>query len=242
MFSARRIADFPLWIRRRPHEDDYEAFRSFVIESPNVLDVGANRGQAIASLQLVLDDPRIWSFEPNTELASYLNRRFRSDVVQIYPYALSSEETEMTLYIPKYGHTLWDTRASLIEEEARSHLNADVFWGFAAVRASVVEMNVRVRRLDEFGLSPDIIKIDVEGAEGSVVAGGLATIESSLPAILVEGDPEEPEGLLSGLGYARHRYDPVRRVLHRGEVGAINTFLLHPRHIKLFKDVAFAGS
>lgn len=40
--------------------------------------------------------------------------------------------------------------------------------------------------LDSMGISPDVIKIDVEGAEYDVLVGGQQTIERCKPAILVE--------------------------------------------------------
>ena len=116
---------------RKPHESDYLAFRHFAPRQPKVVDVGANRGQAIESLRRVLHDPAIWSFEPNKDLALYLQRRFTAEEVKVYPNGLGSSNGTMTLYMPKYGHTVWDTRASIHESEARKHLSADTFWRFS---------------------------------------------------------------------------------------------------------------
>jgi FkbM family methyltransferase len=222
----------------RPHESDYLALRHFVRDQPSVVDVGANRGQAILSLRRVLKGPIIWSFEPNKDLAKYLDHRFASEGVIVHPYGLGSSNETMPLYMPKYGHTVWDTRASIEESEARRHLSADTFWRFAPERASVVRVDVDIRILDEFQLTPDILKIDVEGAESEVVRGGMDTIKSNLPVILVEGTGTEVEELIGSLGYRRYQYDVNEVALVRDRSGSLNTFLLCPNHLSMFKGIA----
>jgi FkbM family methyltransferase len=234
VIGLRRLADVPNWLQRRPHEADYLAFRQYKPPRPNVIDVGANRGQAIVSLRRVLREPKIWSFEPNLYLAEYIARRFRSPDFAAFPHALGASNQTVTLYVPTYGHTVWDTRASLAEDEARQHLNPDEFRWYTERRASLEKIEVEIRTLDEFDLTPDILKIDVEGAEAAVVEGGMTTIESHRPVILLEGDPDQPERLLTGLGYRRHRFDPDRNRMVAGESGALNTFLLRPDHHRLF--------
>jgi FkbM family methyltransferase len=234
VLRLRRLSDLPRELIGRPHEADYLAFRHFTKQRPKVVDVGANRGQAIVSLRAVLENPEIWSFEPNKELARYLARRFASHQVQVYPTGLGASNRTLPLYIPKYGHTLWDTRASVYESEARRHLSTATFWRFSPLRASVVQTEIDIGVLDDFHLEPDILKIDVEGAEADVIRGGLDTIEANLPVIFVEGIGVEIEQLLEGLGYRRYRYDVAGDVFVEGQSGRVNTFLMRAGHLSLF--------
>jgi len=240
VIGLRRLADIPNWLLRRPHETDYLAFRNYRPPRPRVIDVGANRGQAVVSLRRVLRDPKIWSFEPNLDLAAYTAKRFRSPDFVLFPHALGASDETVTLYVPTYGHTVWDTRASLAEDEARQHLSPDQFRWYTERRASLEKMEVEIRALDEFDLAPDILKIDVEGVESAVIEGGMATIASHLPVIVLEGGADQSERLLRELGYRKHRFEPNRNRFVVGESGLLNTFLLRPGHYPLFAGIQLA--
>jgi FkbM family methyltransferase len=81
-----------------------------------------------------------------------------------------------------------------------------------------------MRTMDELlaGQSPSFIKIDVEGFEPQVLAGGRKTLEQpSLLAVLMETDPNvaRNDGLagaaqiMQDLGFVRYRYDGLTRRL-----------------------------
>ncbi|MCR9255151.1 MAG: FkbM family methyltransferase [Alphaproteobacteria bacterium] len=55
--------------------------------------------------------------------------------------------------------------------------------------AEVREVTVPLRTLDSYRLSPQAIKIDVQGFEESVIKGGLETIARCRPLILIERGP-----------------------------------------------------
>lgn len=75
------------------------------------------------------------------------------------------------------------------------------------------DLEVEIRRLDELGLAKvDLIKIDVEGFERSVLAGASAVLREHKPALFVEihprlvpdaGDPQAILDDLRSLGYFR---------------------------------------
>lgn len=64
---------------------------------------------------------------------------------------------------------------------------------------------VEVDTLDSFNLKPDLIKIDVEGMEPSVIQGGLKTIEKYKPLLVIEHNDiqnlYETARMLVPLGY-----------------------------------------
>ena len=242
VLGLRRIGDLPAWWLQRPHEADYLAFRHFTPVHPGVVDVGANRGQAVASFIRVLRQPRIWSFEPNEDLAAYVRRRFESDEVVVFSCGLGSSNRRMSLYLPRYGHTVWDTRASLVEHQAERLLDPDQFWRFSERRAAVEKLEVKIQTLDEFTLAPDILKVDVEGTEAAVIEGGMATIKAHRPVIVAEGSVETPARTLGSLGYRRHRFDPAGGRFVVDEAGDLNTFLLLPDHYRLFAGLEIVGA
>lgn len=223
---VREIRDTLLKFGRdAPHEPDFGALPSLIrTEAAQVVDVGANRGQSVRSLRLVLPSPHIVAFEPNPRLAGYIKRRYPSGV-EVHEVALGRTTSQLNLYLPRYGRWSWDTRASLEAEAAEAAFSEEDFWRFDPNRVTVDHISVPVRALDAFELSPDLIKVDVEGRERAVIEGALATIARSRPVLLVEGDGAAVEDALNGLGYGRFRWDPETDELGAGP-GKLNTFLL----------------
>jgi len=78
--------------------------------------------------------------------------------------------------------------------------------------------------------APDIIKVDVEGAEASVMRGLRETIAEFHPALLVENsDWHGVTAILDQLGYRPFRYDPEGHKLIPFSGTTANTFYLAPR-------------
>ena len=241
LLGLRRFRDMRSLRSQRPHEVDFLAFRSFVLERPSVIDVGANRGQSIESFIRVMKEPQITAFEPNLELASYLAKRYESTGVVVHRSGLGASNATVRLYLPRYGNTVWDTRGSLDEDAARLALSPSQFWRFRQDRAGVEEMDVDIRKLDDFGLSPTVLKIDVEGTEDAVIQGGLSTIREHQPIILAEGELGVSSLELKSMGYLPHRFDEDRGAFIRGELGMLNTFHLCDHHYSMFGVPVVAG-
>jgi hypothetical protein len=110
-----------------------------------------------------------------------------------------------TLYVPRYGRRVLDGLGSLDRNEAESWLRERTVWHH---EVQVAEFEVPIRTLDEFGLGPCLVKIDVQGTETAVVAGGLETIREHRPALFVEA-PDA--GLLQLLAPLRYRKYGLRR-------------------------------
>jgi hypothetical protein len=79
--------------------------------------------------------------------------------------------------------------------------------GFDAAKLTVERHLVQGRRLDDFGLDPQVVKIDVQGMEAAVIRGGLATIARSRPMIIIETPSDEVVALLQPTGHQPYAYD-----------------------------------
>lgn len=235
MFALRRVSDLPSAVRARPHDPDYLAFRSYRIPSPRVVDVGANRGQAIASFQRTLKKPFIRAFEPDPWLAAHTATRFASHRVIVEACGLGAVSAHTRLFVPWYGHARWDSRSTLQEELAWSALDPGMFWRFDETRLWVEMVDVEIRTLDEFDLDVHILKVDVEGAEDAVIEGAMNTIGNHLPVIMAEGALDGTRKRLGTLGYRPYRFDVQGRRFIAGLTGEVNTFFLLQRHHALFR-------
>jgi FkbM family methyltransferase len=222
---------------RRPHDPDFGAFRSFEVDRPLVLDVGANRGQSITSFVITCRDPDIVAFEPISELADRLRERDHRATVRVEQCALGSEPAELELFIPIYRGYMYDGLASL-DEEAAHWLNADRIYRYDPAKLVLRREAVAVRTLDSYGLTPDVIKIDVQGTEDAVIAGGHDTLRRSEPVLLIEAPSEGLVADVAVLGYRPYAFRDGR--LLRDQLGAVNTYFLTDRRLGQFSSIITA--
>lgn len=177
-------------------------------EASLALDVGGNWGQSIEALRRTAPGTRIISFEPNPLLAARLDRCFVGDPdVTVNQVALSDRAGAFTLYIPIYHGFVYDGLASLSRDDAENWFTRDRFAGFDRSKLTVEAVSVETRTLDSLDLAPQIIKIDVQGAEPLVVEGGARTLEVHRPVIIMEAPGDELVSRIAEFGLHAYYYD-----------------------------------
>ncbi len=145
----------------------------YIREGETVIDAGAHRGLYTSLMaQLVGPDGSVHAFEPQAGLGAYLRRGFRqSPQVIVHEQALSDADGTSVLTIP--------------------HRSGKEILGHATLEGSPGpgrQFTIETVRLDDLALQPTFMKMDVEGHEANVVTGGLETLRSSRPFLLVEID------------------------------------------------------
>lgn len=154
------------------------------------VDVGACWGAYLYWMARVAK--QVVAFEPNPALVEYL-RRVAPPGVQVHHAALSDRNGQAILKVPRSGTDPY-ALATIATPEA----------GFPS---SYEEISVPRVRLDDLGLHPGLIKIDVEGHEEEVLNGAAETIARSQPNLLIEVEE-------------RHKAGSVERVTKQlGELG-----------------------
>ncbi len=153
------------------------AFAAF--DAPVFYDIGANDG--VFTIGFAGRCSRVIAFEPARQSHTRLEERIaaaRLANVTLLGIALSDERAMM----PLFGYSD-DTFNSLFArpEQQLSHYSID----------STSPEQVRVERLDDVVLAnklplPNVVKIDIEGAELPALRGGEQTIRSGRPVILIE--------------------------------------------------------
>ncbi|MEO1585117.1 MAG: FkbM family methyltransferase [Planctomycetota bacterium] len=150
-----------------------------------MLDVGANHGKMTRPLAK-LPGATVHAFEPvpyNHTLLTAVTRSLPN--VTIHRHALSDAEGQVSIYIPVRPSKRISPGAAHMGDTA----HADTFGTSTA--KSVAELVIDTKRLDDIAPTTnisqlDFIKIDVEGAESLVIAGGSSTISTHTPAIYCE--------------------------------------------------------
>lgn len=204
-FAAKRWVN---GLRKRPFDPDFQVLRHLAAGPGEVfIDVGSNRGQSIDAIRLYHPAQPVVAFEPNAILAERLKRRLGDDPnLQLLVFGLSDADMDAPLYVPYYRNWLFDGLSSFDRASAEGWLNAETIAGFDPALLRVEQLECRLRRLDDFNLTPAFIKIDVQGFERNVLMGGLETLKRCGPLLMVE-DSSALVPLLAGLGFDSYAFD-----------------------------------
>lgn len=164
----------------RWEEQIHERFKKYVKPGSVALDIGAHIGTHTLNLsRLVGPEGLVHAFEPQvkmfTELAINMHLNKCENVV-LHPCALGHEEKWITMWTPPEE---WTKRfgPDLVNE---GHGTVKELLGDESERA-------QMKKLDSLELNNlSFIKMDVEGFEMEVIAGGIETIKRNKPVMIVE--------------------------------------------------------
>lgn len=176
-----------------------------------VIDIGANIGEiTLVSAKLTGSEGRVIAFEPIDRIADRLQShidRNRYTQVTVVRAGLSDKNGSAPIY------TSHDHDQETDENEGLGSL-------YAANTREKILQNIQLTTLDSFldlneNIHPDIIKIDIEGAELPCLRGARKTIEKFSPLIIIEVQKysasiagysqEDILDYLASLGYAYNR-------------------------------------
>ena len=131
------------------------------------IDIGANVG--LWACDLVKSFDHVIAFEPVTEFIECFKKNVQGSNYTMHQMALGRSESfiEMNIVQGNTGHT---------------HID----------QSSIGRGTIPLKTLDSFNLTNvDMIKIDVEGFEGEILAGAMKTIEQNKPVLVIEQQKHE---------------------------------------------------
>jgi FkbM family methyltransferase len=178
----------------------------------NVVDAGANHGYyTVLFADLVGTAGRVAAIEPNPTTARLLRQTvivngFDSRVEVIEKALTAADDETLVFFAP--GHEPKNARV----------MNAD----YAGFPEMVAVTGARLDTLLADWPRVDFMKVDVEGAEESMLAGAWATISRDRPELLLEFNGKrctDPAGLLDRL---EGLYGPARMIDHQSELAPVS--------------------
>jgi FkbM family methyltransferase len=143
-----------------------------------ILDVGANIGQSIVFFSKIVPNSFFYAFEPHPDCFSKIEGKFSTNV-QAFNLAISISDGVVPFYISPMSET---STLSLPNFDSKwFHLKNKILG--ITKENSYVEIKVRCRSIDsflfEYGIQfIDLMKIDVEGSEFSVLQGSEYSIRA----------------------------------------------------------------
>ncbi len=160
---------------QRKVEPEFLWIKEILIKDSVFIDVGANVGAYLYTLENHLKSENIFAFEPNQQLFKRLKRLFPK--VNLFSVALSDISTTAEFKIPVINGERVHTRGTL--QTSIKEKNEE----------KIILQKVEVKPLDELNINLkrlDFIKIDVEGNEMQTLRGARKTIEKFKPILMVE--------------------------------------------------------
>lgn len=222
-----RYTTVSAFLLRDQVEPELKYLDKFVSAGDIFVDVGANIG--LFTLKMAPRAARVVAVEPGREAGDLLEENIslnRFQNVTLVRKGLADGPGKAALFHNPVGD----------DPQAFSLVNDG-----AATEAEEVEITTLDQLVADLGLPRvDSIKIDVEGAEQRVLAGGLATISAHHPLIIFEmncpallssgGDPAAPWNTLAGLGYRffRLQWDGSLTALTSRPTAFCNIIAQHP--------------
>ena len=160
------IRYFVQWMTKKLEKEVVYA-EQLVRRKRRFLDIGSNLGTYSYHYRNTFQN--IDAFEPQAELSAGL-KAINNIKITVHDCAVSDREGQLKLFIPVTHGRRMSSLASLREGDGcfEEHL-------------------VEVRSIDSFGFDDvDLMKIDVEGFEQSVLFGAVETIEKTRPVLIIE--------------------------------------------------------
>ena len=192
------------------------AIRPFVGDDAVCLDVGANIGLYSLALASVASRGKVYAFEPSPATFDYLRRNVEDNgLANVESFKLAvGDQAEGTVHF----HDIPFFSAGSFAAEDGSFLTSEVLGSnYFEAPATTLDAFVAENGIDRV----DLIKIDVEGAELSVLEGATETLSSMQPKVALEFNSfgfTLHQGILPQDALARIRaIFPYVYVMHRGD-------------------------
>jgi len=177
-----------------------DVYKKIILDDFTIVDVGANIGWH--TVQFGLLSKEVHAFEPVKSnfynLCGNVTINNLSDKITLYEEALSNKTESLGIVNQEdfYESPLWS-----------NNTNELVFHNCGGIElGNTNDGNMAANTLDSFSISPDLIKIDVEGFELKVLQGSMKTLNNHKPIILIEMHPQNTDNesikvLILSLGY-----------------------------------------
>lgn len=150
------------------------------------IDVGANTGQTIDFAVRKFKNTEVFSFEPTPDLFNNLLTKYRyNKKVHLFSLAFSDRDGLHSFYTSDFSAT-----NSILKPNVNKYLELEHKLSDVLVKSK--EININATRFDNWYVNNmncriiEIMKIDTQGFDFNVIAGGIISISKYVKIIIVE--------------------------------------------------------
>jgi len=144
------------------HRDKFQDCRRLCqTTSPVIIDGGAFEGETVDQFRQKFSNPTIYAIEANPSFVQLLSEKYETTDVEVYQFAITDSDREVQLQLTRNP-----TSSSLLQS---TDTNIAAFGQRVEFKE---EITVKGARLDSrFQTAPNILKLDLQGAELQALQG-----------------------------------------------------------------------
>ena len=202
----------------------------------NIIDVGASDGIASKFFNRKLRINKIICFEPNKPYVRILKKLNIKNLV-VNAYGIGQFNKYYKIYFPRYK--FFSRNLDLItysyynKQELLNRINLDFKF---KENISIVKRKIYLKKIKKIKIKIDLIKIDVNGHELSVLKGLSKIIKRDRPALIIEtgDDIKIIEKNLKKYGFKKYSFsNKYNKFMKIKKNYPLNTYFLQKNHLKL---------
>ena len=225
-------------------EKEANGFKKLKIkENLNIIDIGVNDGLSTSFFLKIFKNSNFFIFEPLKFDKSYL-RNNQNNFVKYFNLALGEKNSKNFINIP-YVKFLSLFKFELSAYAAISTSNSPVYeinrslkTFFFHKKIKKKKLKVKIKKLDNFKIKADIIKLDAEGYEDQIIFGAEKTIKHNKPILYIERPSKIIINFLKKINYEIFVFDNNRNSfikVQKMNQKYRNYYFLNNKNRKLFK-------
>jgi FkbM family methyltransferase len=206
----------------------------------NIIDVGASDGIASKFFKNKLNVNKIICVEPNKTFVKIL-KKLKIQNLKVYPYGIGEQNKIYNIYYPRYH--LFNKKFDLItytfyeKKELKKYINLHFLF---KKNISIIKDKIKIKKFKKTNFKIDLIKIDTNGFELSILKGIKDIIKDYKPVILLETGKDilKIEKLLKRYDYNKFLFsNNNKNFLKIKKKYPLNTYFLQKNHLKNSKDL-----
>jgi FkbM family methyltransferase len=215
-------------------EQDFDGIKLLNLNNKvNIIDVGASDGIASKFFSRILNIGSIICFEPNKRYVNELKKINIKNLI-IKPFAIGNMNGYKTIFFPRYKFFFWNFDLVTYTHYSKKLLNHFLLDFKFRENISIIKEKIFIKKIKKINKKIDLIKIDTNGFELSVIQGIIHIIKKDRPALIIELNQDEKkiEQLLKKFSYKAYYYSINKKKLtFKKKKYSTNKYYLQKNHL-----------
>ena len=217
-------------------ERDFDGLKKIYLNDKiNIVDVGASDGLSVKFFLKNLSVNKVICFEP---YKTYINILRKNKKVIVKPFAIGNKNFKTKIFFPRYnffGKNLDLMTYAHYDFSLMQHFIKDFKF---TKNLKIVSGYLKIKIIKRLSYKIDLIKIDTNGYELSVIKGLIDIINKDKPALIVEINKDKKiiAMLLKSKGYVGYYYSvKFNRFSKKMDANCTNKYFLQKKHLQGIK-------